>query len=90
MKSYPAVAVITGSNCCPAVKLLKGTKKLAAAMPSLPLPDCTMRRECQCRFKKYADRRSEDEDRRMFGASERSVWYSGEQRRKSPTRRTRK
>ncbi len=87
MKSYPAVAVITGSSCCPAVKVLKGAKKLATEMPSLPLPDCTMPRQCQCRFKKYADRRSEDEDRRIFGASERSVWYSGQQRRKSPTRR---
>jgi hypothetical protein len=88
VKSYPAVAVITGSNCCPAVKSIKSTKKLAAEIPSLPLPDCTMPQQCQCRFKKYADRRSDDEDRRMFGASERSVWYSGEQRRKLPTRRT--
>jgi hypothetical protein len=88
MKEYPAVAIITASNCCSVAKALKDTKSLAVEAPKLPLPGCSMPQQCRCRFKKYADRRSDEEDRRLFGASERSIWYAGEQRRKSRPRRT--
>jgi hypothetical protein len=88
MKSYPAVAIITASDCCSEVKSLKGTRKLAVEVPRLPLPDCSMPQQCRCRFKKYPDRRSDEEDRRSLGASERSIWYAGEQRRKARPRRT--
>ena len=87
MKNYPAVSIVTAGNCCLAVKSLKGIKALAVAAPRLPLPDCSMPHACQCRFQKYADRRAEDEDRRLLGSSERSTWFNGAQRRKSRSRR---
>jgi len=87
MKSYPAVSVITGGDCCPAARSLKGTRSLAVEVPSLPLPNCSIPQQCRCRFKKYPDRRSMEEERRLLGASERSIWYAGEQRRKSRSRR---
>lgn len=90
MKKYPAVAIITAGNCCSAVKSLKDTKSLAVEAPTLPLPDCSMPQQCLCRFKKYADRRSDEDDRRLLGASERSIWYAGEERRKPRSRRARK
>ncbi|MFZ2509225.1 MAG: hypothetical protein WAW79_12220 [Steroidobacteraceae bacterium] len=90
MKKYPAVAIITTGNCCSAVESLKGAKSLAVEAPMLPLKDCSMPQQCQCRFKKYADRRSDEDDRRSLGASERSIWYSGEERRKPRSRRSRK
>jgi hypothetical protein len=42
---------------------------------------------CTCRFRKFADRREGDEDRRHQNSSMRSILYSGPERRKSPRRR---
>lgn len=83
---YPAVALVASRGSCAAVKGLAGSKILATAAPSLPLPDCSMPGRCRCKFQKYADRRDED-DRRFQFASERSAWYSGSQRRTSGGRR---
>jgi hypothetical protein len=88
MKQYPAVAIITAGSCCSAVKSLMNAKRLVFEAPSLPLPDCSMPQQCRCRFRKYADRRSDDEDRRLLGTSYRAVWYAGEERRKLRPRRT--
>lgn len=87
MRKYPAVSIVTAGNSCVAVKALKGSKTLAVAAPRLPLPDCSMPHVCRCRFQKYADRRAEDDDRRLLGSSERSIWFKGEQRRKLRSRR---
>ena len=87
-KTYPAISLVAARNCCVAVKTLEGSRILAVKAPSLPLPDCSIPSQCRCRFQKYTDRRDDEETRRFLYASERSAWYSGEQRRKLRGRRT--
>jgi hypothetical protein len=87
-RTHAAVLLVTARNCCVAVKALEGSRILAAKAPSLPMPDCSMPSQCRCRFQKYTDRRNNDENRRFLYASERSAWYSGDQRRQSSGRRT--
>ena len=84
---YAAVVIVAGGPCCEAVKARAGQKILAAQAPTLPLPDCSMPMRCTCRFRKFADRREGDEDRRHQNSSMRSILYSGPERRKSPRRR---
>jgi hypothetical protein len=86
-KRYSAVSIVTKGECCAAVKSLIGSKRLALEMRGLPLDDCSMRHQCQCRFQKHSDRRSDDEGRRLAGVWVRSVWYEGTQRRKARGRR---
>ena len=57
---------------------------LATHAPPLPMPNCTMPAECRCRFKKYVDRRDDEQGRRFNYGQERGAWYAGGQRRKSP------
>ena len=84
---YPAVMIVTGTDCCAAVGALEGVRVLAAHAPILPMPNCTMRQKCRCRFKKYVDRREDEEGRRFRFANERGAWFAGSQRRKSRGRR---
>ena len=86
-KKYPAVTIVTGMNCCAAVRALEGMRILAGQAPALPMPNCTMPAECRCRFKKYVDRRDDEQGRRFLYGQESSAWYAGGQRRKSRGRR---
>lgn len=88
MKNFTAVSIVTPATCCLAVKEFAGRKLLAKDAPRLPLPGCSDPRQCKCRFQKHADRRGGDEDRRLFTTQQRSIWYSGQQRRKSTGRRS--
>jgi hypothetical protein len=85
---FPAVIIATGANCCGAVSVLEEMRILATHAPRLPLPNCTMPAECRCRFKKFFDRREDEEGRRFRYGQERGAWYSGAQKRKSKGRRT--
>ena len=85
-KKYPAVTIVTGTNCCGAVRALEGMRILAIQAPALPMPNCTMPADCRCRFKKYVDRREDEQGRRFQFGGERA-WYAGGQRRKSRGRR---
>jgi len=86
-KKYPAVTVATGLNCCGAATALEGMRILATHAPILPMPNCTMPAKCRCRFKKYVDRRDDEQGRRFEYGQERGAWYAGGQRRKSRGRR---
>lgn len=87
-KKYPAVTIAPGGGACAAAKAVEGRRVLATEAPRLPLKDCSQPHACQCRFKKYSDRRDETEaERRQRGVSMRSVLYSGGERRKSGGRR---
>jgi hypothetical protein len=86
-KKYPAVTIVTPDKCCGAVGALQGTRILAEHAPPLPMPNCSMPKACRCRFKKYVDRREDEQGRRSKFGSERSAWYAGGQRRKSRGRR---
>jgi hypothetical protein len=72
----------------PAVIVLKDTRILASRAPALPMPNCSRPAKCRCRFKKFADRRDDDEGRWFKFAVERAAWRAGGQRRKSRGRRT--
>ena len=76
-----------GGLAAVAVEALEGKRILATHAPSLPVPNCSMASECRCRFKKYADRREDEDGRRFKFGGERSAWYAGGQRRKSKGRR---
>jgi hypothetical protein len=69
------------------VGALEDVRVLASHAPSLPMPNCSMPGECRCRFKKYVDRREDEQGRRFRYSQERSAWYAGGQRRKSRGRR---
>lgn len=86
-KKYTAVTIATPDKCCGAVSALEGVRILADHAPSLPMPNCTMPKACRCRFKKYVDRREDEQGRRFKYGGERSAWYAGGQRRKSRGRR---
>jgi hypothetical protein len=88
-RKYPAVTIALGTRRCPAVESLEGTRILATHAPPLPMPNCSIPAECRCRFKKYPDRRDDEEGRRSHFGAERASWYAGGQRRKSRGRRER-
>ena len=83
-KKYPAVTIAMPTKCCGAVGALEGMRILAIDAPPLPMPNCTMPSECRCRFKKYVDRREDEQGRRFRYSEERGAWHAGGQRRKSP------
>lgn len=87
-RKYPAITIATPLTCCEAVGALEGMRILATHAPRLPMPDCSMPERCRCRFQKYSDRRDDEQGRRFRFGGERSAWYNGSQRRKSPGRRT--
>jgi len=84
---HPAVTIAMPARCCEAVSALKGERILATQAPKLPMPACTMPEQCHCRFQKYSDRREDDHGRRFRFGRDRSMWYSGSQRRQSCGRR---
>jgi len=87
-KKFAAVTIAAPARCCEAVSSLEGKRILAADAPSLPMPDCTMPKQCRCKFQKYVDRREDEQGRRFLFGQERAAWYSGGQRRKSRGRRS--
>lgn len=87
-KKHPAVTIATGVNRCAAVTAIVGVRILATQAPALPMPKCTMPDKCRCRYKKYDDRREDEQGRRAGFGQERAAWYAGSQRRKSRGRRT--
>jgi hypothetical protein len=60
---------------------------LATHAPTLPMPNCTMPDACRCRFKKYVDRRDDEQGRRFRYGQASGAWYAGSQRRKTRGRR---
>ena len=76
---WHAVSVSPGPYACTAALNLRDQRMLSKEAPTLPLPDCTMPRECACRFRHHADRRSEQRRARDLGLSNRN--YSGVERR---------
>lgn len=88
-ESYPAVSVVPASGCCEAARALEGQVMLASEVPALPLADCSDPGQCQCRYRKYSDRRSGDDDRRFPYEGQRATWYMGSEKRSSTGRRNR-
>ncbi|MFK7976989.1 MAG: hypothetical protein AB8C02_12685 [Halioglobus sp.] len=66
---FRAVSVTPGPKACAAVKGLKGQFYLVELgdAPELPLPACDVSK-CGCRYNHHSDRRSSEEDRRVFAS----------------------
>jgi hypothetical protein len=84
---YPAVTIVAGARRCGAVEALEGVRLLAKDAPPLPIPKCTVPEQCRCRYRKFSDRRDDEQGRRFNYGGEKSAWYAGGQRRKSQGRR---
>jgi hypothetical protein len=86
MKDFQSVSIVCGSAACTASQSLKGKRLLISQGTTLPLPACTMSARCKCRYGKHSDRR-EDDDRRMFGSTQRGSLYGIKERRAASGRR---
>jgi len=87
-RNYPAVTIAMPARRCEAVSALEGKRILASQAPNLPMPDCTMPDTCRCRFRKYTDRREDEQGRRFRFDQGRDAGQAGGQRRQSRGRRT--
>jgi hypothetical protein len=88
MKDFRAISVVPGSNACAAAIAVAGKRVLGSAAPRLPLAECTKAADCKCRYQKFADRRDEEEDRRLFSTGIRTTMSeTAQSRRKSKGRR---
>ncbi len=66
-------------ECCDAVRQIAGTRYLIQDVPQLPLKDCNRFDQCQCRYKKWDDRRQEE--RRMMDSGISNQYFHGEEQR---------
>jgi hypothetical protein len=83
--AFRAVTLAPSLICCAAATRTTGKRVLLREAPRLPLPACTMPKECSCKFRKNPDRR--DCDRRLFGGAGANRWFSGAENRKHGERR---
>jgi hypothetical protein len=58
-QAWHSVSIIRGRQPCAAVVELNGCKWLSAQAPQLPIKDCDAK-QCECRYRHHADRRSGD------------------------------
>jgi hypothetical protein len=58
-EAWHSVSIIRGREACRAVAELNGRKWLSAEAPQLPIKGCDAR-QCDCRYRHHADRRSGD------------------------------
>jgi hypothetical protein len=65
---FRAVRIVPTSNLCAAVRTANQQRFLLSAAPRLPLEQCDRIMRCRCRFKHFADRRSGDDRRQIFGS----------------------
>jgi hypothetical protein len=87
--AFRAVSIAPNIICCTAAMRATQRRYLLNQAPRLPLPACTMPKNCSCKFRHNADRR--DSDRRLFGAAETNRWFAGlESRRRGVRRSTQK
>ena len=78
--SYPAVSVEPDKEtCCKAVLEIAEKRFLASEAPALPVDACDRFAQCQCRYKKWDDRRQEE--RRMTVAGMGNQYFNGDEKR---------
>jgi hypothetical protein len=91
--TFRSVTVVSAGDGCSAAKALSDQKLLVADAPALPLSDCAAPLQCRCRFEKHVDRRDDEDGRRLSDVTQRASWehgewYSGQNRRKVRSRRS--
>jgi len=65
---YRAVRIVPATRGCPAVYAAGKQRFLLGEAPRLPLERCNQIFRCRCDYKHYADRRSGNERRQIFGS----------------------
>ena len=65
---YRAVRIVPATRGCPAVYAAGKQRFLLGEAPRLPLERCNQIFRCRCDYKHYADRRSGDDRRQIFGS----------------------
>jgi hypothetical protein len=85
--NYASATIVAPASCCAAVQAVANQPFLATRAPLLPLRDCTMPGQCQCRYQKATDRRDEDAGRRGDANSLQAAWFRDRERRHLPGRR---
>ncbi|HEX2494976.1 MAG TPA: hypothetical protein VHK24_14490 [Steroidobacter sp.] len=84
--AFQAVSILGGVRVCDAARQLGAKRFLVKHAPSLPLAGCTMRNQCQCRYLKHHDRRTDP--RRLSDAGLRVMMFDGKERRFRKGRRS--
>jgi hypothetical protein len=56
---FHGVEIRTSEDCCHAAAAIEGQRFLSDEAPLLPLEDCDRRASCRCRYRHFADRRTE-------------------------------
>jgi len=65
---YRAVRIVQSGRGCPAVNAKGRQRFLLSDAPRLPLERCNQIFRCRCSYKHFADRRSGDDRRQIFGS----------------------
>ncbi len=56
---FHGVEIISGDPACASVRAQAGMRVLSDDAPTLPLDNCEFHTSCTCKYKHYADRRTE-------------------------------
>jgi hypothetical protein len=80
------VSIHRGVKYCGVAKQLGARRFLARAAPALPLAGCGMQGQCQCRYVKHRDRRTEP--RRLMDLGMRALIFDGREQRFRKGRRS--
>ena len=82
---FQGVSIHGGPKACGAVKQVEARRFLAKSVPALPLAGCGIPGQCQCRYIKHKDRRSDA--RRLGDYGLMNSFYDGTERRSKQGRR---
>ena len=84
-EAYRCVVLVPGMDSCAGAQALAGSRLLASDAPVLPVEGCDVR--CNCSYRRYSDRRSENRRRTDDGLSD-DIIYSAEEKRGRDRRAT--
>ncbi|MGH8177777.1 MAG: hypothetical protein ACREV5_16095 [Steroidobacter sp.] len=76
---FQAVSIHRGSKACDLARQFGQHRFLAKKSPALPLPGCAMREQCQCRYIKHRDRRTDS--RRLMDMGISTMVFDARERR---------
>lgn len=65
--NFQSTKIVPGDNACQAAQDLEGKHFLDSELdtPKLPLPGCTQVSNCHCKYEHQADRRTNEDERRL-------------------------
>jgi len=82
---YQAVSIQPSLCACLPAQLLRDKRFLCREAPVFPLPDCTQASDCECKYKRWEDRRQDDR-RAPFATTGDQYFANGNRRQRSDRR----